>query len=384
MLSLLPPLSDRSLTWLRSDASTSSEPLVVALAAALAARRLPAWIERPASIVRSQIVLGGVSEASDAALRTHDDGSTAVVIRALLALIESGGTYVVASRRNSRDAPWDRVGEGDPLVSDAEIAMLERSLDLDEVTEPGAIRRGIRAGLALALTDTASGTGHWRRSWTSWWRTASSHTTMTEPSVVLELVPQDPVDAQALFETWLDADGVARALSMARESSDVRSQFTARRELCAAAFVAREFDRAATARSADEALTHAWSGDEVAPGPAVGSGVDAWRAAADLVRPGLWRVLATETAVRVPQVVDVEQPALMLARAEWQRGSLFLRLVPTDEDRRRRTTFRIVGAEPRVWCFTGVDGAVLDCTSRAQIVTLPMVRADVEFSEGSY
>ena len=111
---------------------------------------------------------------------------------------------------------------------------------------------------------------------------------------------------------------------------------------------------------------------------------NAFLAAAEAGGSGRWTQLSAAPLPRCPQVVDVDFPTLTLSRAEWVRGALHLRLAPLRDDPRARTTFRIVGAEPRIWDFTGVDGASLEYRAHAVIVTVPLVRADLEFTPGSY
>ena len=85
-----------------------------------------------------------------------------------------------------------------------------------------------------------------------------------------------------------------------------------------------------------------------------------------------------------PQVVDVDFPTVALTRAEWVRESLLLTLSPERDDPRLLTTFRIVGAEPRIWCMSGIDGATTDVTAHSVIVRVPLVAGVLEFTPGSY
>ncbi len=85
-----------------------------------------------------------------------------------------------------------------------------------------------------------------------------------------------------------------------------------------------------------------------------------------------------------PQVVGLDFPTMALTRAEWVDGSLHLRLAPLCIDAKRRTTFRIVGAEPRVWWVGGVQDVSIEHTAKAIILSVPMVEADMELAPGSY
>jgi hypothetical protein len=85
-----------------------------------------------------------------------------------------------------------------------------------------------------------------------------------------------------------------------------------------------------------------------------------------------------------PQVVDIDFPSVALRRAEWVDGSLHLRLAPLQSASHRWTQFRVVGAEPRQWYQTGIDGATTDVTAGAMIVRVPLVDGVLEFTPGSY
>ena len=111
---------------------------------------------------------------------------------------------------------------------------------------------------------------------------------------------------------------------------------------------------------------------------------NAWLATAEAVGPGRWAQLAAAPIVPCPQVVGIDFPTVALTRAEWVNGTLRLRLAPLHEDPRARTTFRIVGAEPRLWDLHGIDGTTMESTARALIVRAPLVHGDLEFTPGSY
>lgn len=96
-----------------------------------------------------------------------------------------------------------------------------------------------------------------------------------------------------------------------------------------------------------------------------------------------WASLAPAPAA-CPQIVGVDFPAVALSRAEWVQGSLVLRLAPQQPDRTTWTEFRLVGAEPRMWYQTGIDGATTDVTSHAMVVRVPLVAGTLEFTPGSY
>lgn len=87
---------------------------------------------------------------------------------------------------------------------------------------------------------------------------------------------------------------------------------------------------------------------------------------------------------RCPQVVGIDFPSLAFSRAEWLSGNLHLTIVAKTDDPSKRSMFRIVGAEPRVWDLTAVDGTSLQFTQGGVIVSLPSVSGDLEFVAGSY
>ena len=105
---------------------------------------------------------------------------------------------------------------------------------------------------------------------------------------------------------------------------------------------------------------------------------------ADAATPELWTRLFAGPLERCPQIVDVDFPTVALTRAEWVNGCLNLSFATLREDRKASTTFRIVGAEPRIWCMTGIDGAKTDVTSQSVIVRMPLVSGNLEFTPGSY
>ena len=111
---------------------------------------------------------------------------------------------------------------------------------------------------------------------------------------------------------------------------------------------------------------------------------NAFLAAAEASGPGMWDRLSAAPLAPCPQVVDVDFPAVALRRAEWVDGALHLRLAPLREDLRQKTTFRIIGAEPRQWDLTAPDGTSLDVSATGVLVRTPMVAADLILTPGSY
>lgn len=111
---------------------------------------------------------------------------------------------------------------------------------------------------------------------------------------------------------------------------------------------------------------------------------NAFLAAAEAAGPGMWSALSAKPLERCPQVVDVDFPTLALSQAEWVDGALLLHLAPLQEDPRTFTSFRIVGAEPRLWEVSGIEGATIDVTAGSVLVRAPLVEGDLHFTPSSY
>ena len=111
---------------------------------------------------------------------------------------------------------------------------------------------------------------------------------------------------------------------------------------------------------------------------------NAFLAAAEAAGRGRWEQLSAAPLEACPQVVDVDFPALAFTRAEWERGGLYLTLAPLVERPDERTTFRIVGVEPRQWDVAGIDGVTMDATGSGTLVRVPLVAGDLSFTPGSY
>lgn len=117
--------------------------------------------------------------------------------------------------------------------------------------------------------------------------------------------------------------------------------------------------------------------------PAAGTG-EAWVLAAELADPAAWGAALSTPLPAGGRIVGVDTSRLLLRRAEWFRDGLLLTLDPHEPDPSARTELRLVGAEPRIWCQTGIDGATTDVTSHGVVVRTPLVRGDLEFTPGSY
>ena len=111
---------------------------------------------------------------------------------------------------------------------------------------------------------------------------------------------------------------------------------------------------------------------------------NAFLAAGEAAGRGMWEALSAAPLELCPQIVGVDFPAMAFTRAEWLDGNLHLRLAPLREDPTVRTSFRIIGAEPRNWDVHGMDGVSLDLSSTGLDVRVPMIAGDLELIRSSY
>lgn len=95
------------------------------------------------------------------------------------------------------------------------------------------------------------------------------------------------------------------------------------------------------------------------------------------------RLLAAPLA-SCPQVVDVDFPMMAFDQAEWIGGNLHLGLAPRVEDSTRSTSFRLVGAEPRMWDVHGVENARIESRMSGLNVRVPLVRCSMQLIRSSY
>ena len=198
--------------------------------------------------------------------------------------------------------------------------------------------------------------------------------------------PQEPADAARLFDAGCASAGFDRELSL---------PIAASRSVGSSLVLAREWgivdleQRLAHAIEASYEPTWDTERGEFTWGLGLGEPhprgqFNAFLAAADAAGPGAWAHLSAAPLESCPQVVDVDFPAMAFRRAEWIGGNLHLRLAPLHEDPQRFTSFRIVGAEPRIWEVHGLDGVSLDVSASGVSVRVPMVAADLELIRGSY
>ena len=198
--------------------------------------------------------------------------------------------------------------------------------------------------------------------------------------------PQAPEDARRLFEAACASIGL---------NEEPRLPLRAGRGYGSSLLLAREWDLAELeerlAGAIEESYEPTW--DHSRGEFTWGLGLheehprgqfNAFLAAAEAAGTGRWAGLSAAPLERCPQVVGVDFPTVAMSRAEWVKGALHLRISVLEEQPRKTTTFRIVGAEPRLWEITGIDGAAVDFTAQAVVVRIPQVNGELTFTPGSY
>ena len=198
--------------------------------------------------------------------------------------------------------------------------------------------------------------------------------------------PQEPDDARRLFEAGYRSIGLGGEPQLPLEPS---------RAVGSSLVLAREWGLDDLAdrleRAIDASYQPTWN---VERGEFTwGLGLDephprgqfnAFLAAGDAAGLGMWTRLFEAPLDRCPQLVGVDFPTMAFTRAEWVDGNLRLRLAPLREDPAKRTSFRIVGAEPRNWDVHGIDGVSLDLSSTGLDVRVPLIAGDLELIRSSY
>lgn len=111
-------------------------------------------------------------------------------------------------------------------------------------------------------------------------------------------------------------------------------------------------------------------------------GADGMAAASAIVAPA--DVSLARPVEACPQIVDVDTKNMGFDRAEWVGGNLHLGLAPNLEDPSVSTSFRVVGAEPRMWDIHGVENARMESRMSGLNLRVPMVKADVTLIRSSY
>lgn len=394
-------LSERSLGWLRYIDGTRQVDHgdACAIALGLMARRTPAWTER--FVVALDRLIEFRFQRGDATLPSGPPAASTWPAAAELLLLLGVRAMIDGDDRWNRPAELERLGL--PAESATHRALAEAvAAAWPEPTHappstPHAWQGALACGLGLLLHDRRHGGARHEATFAPWW---AAHGAALPPlgfAAALYLAPQAPDAARRLFDERWQALGWHRPPSLPLADDD---------EAAIAALLARHWDLAEhTARlrdaidasypscADDEQRTFGWAppapanpaappaaGHDPAPSPRL----SAWLAAADATGAGHWSALCAAPLPAQPQVVDTDFPTFALRRAEWNAGFLTMRFAPRREDRSVRTTFRLVGAEPRIWCVGGINDITMDVTARDVVVRAPVVEGTVEFAPGSY
>jgi hypothetical protein len=198
--------------------------------------------------------------------------------------------------------------------------------------------------------------------------------------------PQQPEDAMRLFEAGYRSIGLGDELA---------APISPNRSIGSSLVLAKEWglddlvDRLQRAIDASYEPTWDTGRGEFAFGlrldePHPRGQFNAFLAAGEAAGPGMWTRLSAAPLEPCPQIVEVDFPTMAFSRAEWIDGNLRLRLAPLREDPTRRTSFRILGAEPRNWDVHGIDGVSLDLSSTGLDVRVPMIAGDLDLIRSSY
>ncbi len=198
--------------------------------------------------------------------------------------------------------------------------------------------------------------------------------------------PQQPDDARRLFEAGCAALGISDSMALpVRASRNYGSSLILAREwgmddLADLLVKAIEASYEPTWDHDSNEFTWGMGLDEQHPR----GQYNAFLAAAEASGPGRWEQLSAAPLASCPQIVDVDFPTMALSRAEWVGDALHLSLAPQHEDPKKWTSFRIAGAEPRLWFLEGLEGATMDTQGSSVIVRVPLVKADLVFMPGIY
>lgn len=329
----------------------------VALACGLLGRRTPAWTE-PTLRVVDRLIAG------------HSAGWPAGATTGQLAARPDTPALLVALGVRSLLSPHDRWNEPFELGGDGHTPATHTEL--------------ATAAAAAPTTDATVGLGLWlhdRRHGTTLHDAFTPHGPQSSEgplATAVLLAGPAPDAARARFDTFAAQVGID-------DPTELAAGLLLARELAAVEQAERLLALLEQAYEAhlDEA-TGAFSRRPRADAPALPDAAVALLAAADTTTPGQLVASVTAPAPPQPQLLDVDFPAFGLRRAEWHQGFLQLRFDPLVEDRAGRSTFRLVGAEPRVWWVSGIDNVTIDLSVAEATVRVPTVRCAVEFAPSSY
>lgn len=329
----------------------------MALACGLLGRRTPAWTEPTVRIVDRLVAgytAGWPAGATAGQLAARPDTP---------ALLVALGVRSLLSPHDRWNEPFELGGDGHTPTTHTELAAAVAATPTADAT----------VGLGLWLHDRRHGTTLHEAF------TPQGTPSPEGPLATAVLLAGPATDAaRDRFHTYAPVVGIdapielAAGLLLARELGVVEQ---AERLL---ALVEQSYD----AHLDEVTGAFGWRPRDAAP-PLPAAAV-ALLAAADTTTPGQLVASVTAPTPVQPQLLDVDFPAFGLRRAEWQQGFLHLRFDPLVEDRAGRSTFRLVGAEPRVWWVSGVDNVTIDLSVAEATVRVPTVRCAVEFAPSSY
>jgi hypothetical protein len=244
------------------------------------------------------------------------------------------------------------------------------------------------AGLGLMLHDHRHGTDPHGQAFASQWQRALEHDLAGDEALATAFyaAPQEPADARRLFDAGLRAIELDRAPELPlRPSRAVGSSLVLAREWGlddVADRLQQAIDASYEPTWDTERCEFTWGVGLREPHPH--GQLNAFLAAGEAAGPGRWTRLSGAPLDPCPQLVGVDFPTMAFTRAEWVDGNLRLRLAPLREDPTRRTSFRIIGAEPRNWDVHGMDGVSLDLSTTGLDVRVPLVASDLELIRSSY
>lgn len=199
--------------------------------------------------------------------------------------------------------------------------------------------------------------------------------------------PQRGEDARLLFEGALRAAGLDREPTLPLKPG---------RGVPAALVLAKEWEMAELTERLTSAIEASyepsWSDDDRGEftwalgldEPYPRGQYNAFLAAAEAAGPQRWSALSEAPLGACPQVVDVDFPDIAFTRAEWVDGNFYATVKVRQPDPNQRTSFRIIGAEPRLWDLHAPDRTVVDVNLSGIHVTMPVVDGDIELFRGNY
>ncbi len=417
-------LSDRSLGWLRYVDGKAHVPdrwgrdgrphphwdggradlLASACALGLTAQGTPAWVERHVAVLDQLIqrhtawwslagwIDGGAAESRDPVQAPETIGwaGSLLVLLGLRAVLSADGDrwnepfpLVEGGGQDGQGFIWTHTGIAEAVAAGWPAPEAEPADDLSSIV----------AGLGLQLHDRRHATHLHAEAFAPWWTAARERVLgraedEVPPADILItaalLASQAPDDARRLFDAGLAALGLGHGL-LPGDRGEVAG---------AALVLAREWDlgdeavqlaaaiEASYRSTGDSQGGHTWGLEADEEHPA--GRANAWLAAGEVAGPGRWTSLFAGPWTPCHQVVGVNAPEVMLRRAEWIKEVLYVGLAPQEADAARWTTFRITGAEPRMWYLTGLNGTTMDTAGNATIVRAPMAHGELEFAPGSY